>query len=122
MLRKEKGEKEKKHRGKQNARQSIYTATLPGKLQAIKSSLTSNSPISLARFICSRSRSLLPVVGARLTRLPTLLVLARSSSRSGVSRPSSRRIRTPFLNPLLRLPPPVTVETLLSLEPLRVRR
>jgi hypothetical protein len=70
--------------------------------------------------MCSLSRSLLPIVGAALTKLPTLLVLSISSSREGVSLPSSRRIRTPFLrrpNP----PPPVTVETLLSLEPLGVR-
>lgn len=94
----------------------IYTATLPGKLQATKSSLTSDSPISFVRFICSLSRSLLPIVGARLIRLTTLLELIKSSSRL-----SSRRIRTPFLSGV-RFPPTVTVETLLSLDPERVRR
>lgn len=96
-----------------------YAAIPLGRLQATKSSRTSNSGISLARFMpeSPRPRSLLPSVGVKLVRLLVLRVLMRSSSREDDSRLSSRAMRTRLLRGL-RLPRwmPVMVETLLSLE------
>lgn len=84
-----------------NASASYVTA--PGSLHATMSSLTSNSSSSLAlryappRAPCSRRPLLpLPMVGARLVRLPRLLRVPPSPARSSLlllAPLSSRRCR-----------------------------